>query len=315
MGIFDIAKRVATERKYTVDDIVHGIEHPHAIVSEINQQYNHWRAGQPYNPDGIDVFEEDWDNLIILDACRFDEFVRCSNLPGETKYCISRGSTSPEFVRGNFGGKRLHDLVYITANDWYAKTKDDINAEIHALDFVDRDLFDGRTSHPETVADAARDATEEYPDKRLVVHFMQPHHPFLGPTGERFDIGDDHFFQGRLGDTIRETDATHADVMQAYRENLDIVLAEVEPLLDDLQGKTVVSADHGELLGDRERPIPIKTYRHPEGVYLDGLVKVPWHVYENGERKEIVAEQPAQDEDDIDIEAVEQHLADLGYRV
>lgn len=298
-----------------MEDVIHGIEHPRAIVSEINQQYNHWRAGQSYNPEGIDVFAEDWDTLIILDACRYDEFIRRSNLPGTTDSRISRGSTSPEFVRGNFGGKRLHDVVYVTANDWYAKTKDDIDAEIHALDFVERDLFDGRTSHPKTVADAAREATEAYPHKRLVVHFMQPHHPFLGPTGERFDIGDDHFLAGRLRDTIRKTDVTHADVMCAYRENLDIVLAEVEPLLDDLRGKTVVSADHGELLGDRERPIPIKTYRHPEGVYVDGLVKVPWHVYENGERKEIVAEQPGANEDDIDIEAVEQHLTDLGYRV
>jgi hypothetical protein len=308
MGIFDTAKRVATERKYTFDDIVHGIEHPHAIVSEINQQYNHWRAGQPYNPKGIDVFEEDWDNFVILDACRYDEFAHRSSLPGTTEYRISRGSTSPEFVRGNFGGKRLHDVVYVTANNWYAKTKDDIDAEIYALDTVDRDLFDGRTSHPETVAAAARDAAETYPDKRLVIHFMQPHWPYLGPTGEKFENAPFH-------EVMRETDATHADVMQAYRENVDIVLGEVEPLLDDLQGKTVVSADHGELLGDRERPIPIKTYRHPEGVYVDGLVKVPWHVYQNGERKEIVAEQPAEDDDDIDIEAVEQHLADLGYRV
>jgi hypothetical protein len=257
---------------------------------------------------GFATRPEDWDNLIILDACRYDEFARRSELPGQTDYRISRGSTSPEFVRGNFGGKRLHDVVYVTANDWYAKTKDDIDAEIHAFDFVERDVMDGVTSRPETVSAAARQAMESYPNKRLIIHYMQPHWPYLGPTGEKFK-------EGPLHEVIWETDATHADVMQAYRENLDIVLAEVELLLDDLPGKTVVSADHGELLGDRERPIPIKTYRHPEGVYVDSLVKVPWHVYQNGERKEIVAEQPAEGEDDIDIEAVEQHLADLGYRV
>ena len=212
------------------------------------------------------------------------------------------------FQQTAFGGKRLHDVVYITANDWYAKTKDEINAEIHALEFVDRDLFNGRTSHPETVSVAARTASEEYPNKRLVVHYMQPHWPYLGPTGEKFK-------QGPFHEVMRTTDASHADVMQAYRENLDIVLSEVRTLLDDLPGKTVVSADHGELLGDRERPIPIRTYRHPEGVYVDSLVKVPWHVYESGDRKTIVAEEPAENRDDIDIEAVEQHLQDLGYRV
>lgn len=273
----------------------------------MNQQYNHWRAGQPYNPNGIDVFEEDWDNLIILDACRYDEFVRCSDLPGRTESRISRGSTSPEFVRGNFGGKRLHDLVYVTANDWYAKTKDDIDAEVHLLKFVDRDLMNGRTSHPETVSAAARETAEAYPNKRLMVHYMQPHWPYLGPTGDKFRDAPFH-------KVMRTTDATHSDVIQAYRETLDIVLSEVQTLLDDLHGKTVVSADHGELLGERERPIPIKTYRHPEGVYVDGLVKVPWHIYESDERKSVVAEQPVEEED-VDIESVEKHLKNLGYRV
>jgi hypothetical protein len=86
---------------------------------------------------------------------------------------------------------------------------------------------------------------------------MQPHWPYLGPAGEKFKRGPFH-------EVIRKTDATHEDVIEAYRENLDIVLGEVEPLLRDLTGKTVVSADHGELLGDRERPIPIRTYRIPK---------------------------------------------------
>ena len=314
MSVSKVISRLQEKIPYEFNDLVHGLQHPREVASELNQLYNQWQAGRAYNPKGTDIFAEDWDNLLILDACRYDEFTRRSNLPGTTEHRISRGSTSPEFVRGNFGGKRLHDVVYVTANDWYAKIKDDIDAEVHALDFVDRDLFDGRTSHPETVAAAAREAAEEYPDKRLVVHFMQPHHPFLGPTAERFDHTAKHFIDGRFGDTIRETDVTHADVMQAYRENLDIVLKEVEPLLDDLSGKTVVTADHGELLGDRERPIPVTLYRHPEGVYVDSLVKVPWHIYQNGERRDIVAEQPTEATDDYDIKQIEQNLRNLGYR-
>jgi membrane-anchored protein YejM (alkaline phosphatase superfamily) len=113
---------------------------------------------------------------------------------------------------------------------------------------------------------------------------------------------------------ISQDESTHDDIWQAYRENLDLVLSEVEDLLSDLQGKTVITADHGELLGDRERPIPIRTYWHPEGVYVDSLVKVPWHVYENGERKDVVAEEPVDWHDDVDMKEVEQNLRDLGYR-
>lgn len=307
VSILDVVKRVATGRRYTLDDIRRGVDDPRQVVSELNQLYNHYRAGQRYNPEGIDVFAEDWDNLVILDACRYDEFARRSMLPGRTEHRISRGSTSPEFIRGNFTGKTLHDVVYVSANGWYAKLEDEIGAEVHAFEFVERDVMGGLTSHPETVAAAARDAAEEYPDKRLIVHFMQPHWPYLGPAGKRFE-------RGRFDEILRQTDASHEDVLRAYRENLDIVLGEVEPLLDDLLGKTVITADHGELLGDRERPIPVKTYRHPEGVYVDSLVKVPWHIYQNGERRDIIAEQPRAEADEFDFEQVERNLQDLGYR-
>jgi hypothetical protein len=307
MTILDTAKRAVTGRRYTFEDVRRGIRDPRQAVSELNQLYNHYRAGQRYNPAGTDVFAEDWDNLVILDACRYDELERRSTLPGRTESRISRGSTSPEFIRGNFTGKTLHDVVYVSANGWYAKLEDDMGADVHAFEFVDRDAMGGLTSRPETVAAAARTAAENHPNKRLIVHFMQPHWPYLGPSGERFD-------RGRFDDVLRQTDASHADVMEAYRENLDIVLEEVGPLLDDLTGKTVVTADHGELLGDRERPVPIRTYRHPEGVYVESLVKVPWHVYENGERKDVVAERPPKEADDFDFGQVEQNLQDLGYR-
>ncbi|WP_435078873.1 hypothetical protein [Halococcus sp. AFM35] len=261
-----------------------------------------------YNPAGIDVFAEDWDALVILDACRYDEFVQRSTLPGRTEHRISRGSTSSEFIRGNFAGKTLHDVVYVSANGWYAKLEDDIGAAVHAFEFVERDTAGGLTSRPETVAAAAREAAERYPNKRLVVHFMQPHQPYLGPLGSRFD------FSGDMIDTIRHSNVGHEEVLQAYRENLDLVLNDVEPLLDDLAGKIVVTADHGELLGERERPLPIRSYGHPEGVYVKELVSVPWHIYHNGDRQEIVAEQPVQGTEKIDFERVEQNLRDLGYR-
>jgi hypothetical protein len=303
MSVIDIISETADQ--YTLRDVKQSLGRPEVIVSKINQLYNHSRKGQRYNSDGIDVFEEDWDNLLILDACRYDEFERQSSLSGRLESRISRGSTSPEFIRGNFSGKTLHDVVYVSANAWYAKLKDRIDADVHAYEFVERDVMDGVTSRPETVSTAARQAMESYPNKRLIVHYMQPHWPYLGPTGEKFP--DARFFQG-----VRNSETTHDDIIQAYRENLDLVLSEVESLRSELQGKTVVTADHGELLGDREKPIPIKAYRHPEGVYVDSLVKVPWHVYETNERKDIVAERPNETES-VDSEQVEQNLRDLGY--
>lgn len=299
---------MAAGERYTTADVRRAVMNPRRAISELNRLYNQRKAGRRYNPGGIDVFAEDWDNLVILDACRHDEFVQRSSLPGRTERRLSRGSTSSEFVRGNFTDRTLHDVVYVSANGWYANLEDEIDTSVHRFEFVERDAMDGLTSRPETVAAAAREAIEAHPDKRLVVHFMQPHQPYLGPLGDRFD------FSGDMIDTIRHSDVDREDVLRAYRENLDLVLETVGPLLDDLGGKTVVTADHGELLGERERPLPIRTYGHPEGVYVEELVTIPWHVHHDGNRRETVAARPTENGTDVDSERVEQNLRDLGYR-
>ncbi|WP_227374919.1 hypothetical protein [Haladaptatus halobius] len=37
----------------------------------------------------------------------------------------------------------------------------------------------------------------------------------------------------------------------------------------------VVSADHGEFLGERLFPTPVQIYGHSDGVYMEEFVKVP----------------------------------------
>lgn len=295
---------------YSPAQILKGVQRPELLFSEINCRYTHAKNGQEYNPEGCDVFEKDWDNLLILDACRYDAFkeIAAPALPGTLESRTSRGSTSPEFIRGNFSGKTLHDTVYVSANGWFAKLQDDINSEVHRFEFVDRDVMNGVTSKPETVAESIREMAEQYPNKRLIGHFMQPHHPFIGPSSGKFEYTRDIHEAKRLPRITRE------DLVQAYRENLELVLEHVKPLLDELEGRTVITADHGELLGERVRPIPVRRYGHPEGHYSTGLVKVPWHIYESGERKKIVSESPEQT-DEVDFEAVKQNLVDLGYKV
>jgi hypothetical protein len=139
------------------------------------------------------------------------------------------------------------------------------------------------------------------------VHYVQPHYPFIGPTGE------EHFDPtATLKEVSRRYDLTDGRLERAYRENLDLVLDEAERLLDALDGKTVVSADHGELLGERLSPLPLRAYGHPSGIYVDELVRVPWLVHEGGDRKETVAEAPTE-RDEVDEDALEEQLRNLGY--
>jgi hypothetical protein len=277
----------------------------------LNRLYYAARNPDGYNADGIDVFAEDWDNLLVLDACRYDYFAEQSTLDGSLESRTSRASATREWVHANFIDRQLHDVVYVSANPNYRKVADDIGAEVHAYVDVWRDDTlvgeDNTIVPPETVTEHALDAAEQYPNKRLLVHYVQPHYPFIGPTGE------EHFDPtATLKEVSREYDVTSDLLAQAYRENVELALDEADRLLQSLSGKTVVSSDHGELLGERLFPIPLRAYGHPMGIYMEELVKVPWLVHESGDRKEIVAEAPTE-RDEVDDDALEEQLRNLGY--
>jgi hypothetical protein len=300
----------------SLTDAIHVLrEDPNAAPRKLLRMW-YFRNGAEYNRDGIDVFEQDWDNLIILDACRFDAFRQVCEFEGTLRKVESRGSTSAEFVRGNFTGRTVHDTVYVSANGYYDKLRDEIGAELHdSISLYEgeyRDAAGGLTTHPKTVTRHALDANEAYPNKRLIVHYLQPHQPYLGPFAEK------HIDQGHGLNIVttrnRNPDLTDDDIRRAYVENLELVLDEVEELLDAFHGKTVITADHGELLGERLPVFPVKDYDHWYGIHVPELVNVPWFEIEGESRKDVRAEPPAE-RDAVDIEEVEEHLADLGYRV
>ena len=296
---------------YSLSDVLDGVRNPYKLVRELNLLYHRRLRLHDYNHGGVDIFAEDWDNLILLDACRYDEFERRCDFDGRFERRESRGSSSNEFVRGNFRGRELLDTVCVTSNGWYLDVGEyDVHAMIPLVGEQYRDPETG-TVLPETVTEHATDAATEYPNKRLVVHYMQPHAPYIGPAGRDFFEG----IHTREDITTRKREGTfHREKLrEAYRENLDAVLEEVDSLLDSLSGKTVISADHGEMLGERHFPVPMRDYMHPHGIDNDVLVQVPWFVCESGERRDIVAEPPKSSDDEIDDDTVEAHLKELGY--
>lgn len=292
-----------------------------AVVREMNRQYFAFRNQSDYNDAGIDIFEEDWDNLVILDACRYDAFAARSELPGTLEARNSQGSMTQEWLQANFTDRDLTDTVYVSANGQFVHF-DGFGAKLHDFigvwgdDFKPSEGDPTTLASPETLTEQALEAAEKYPNKRLLIHYIPPHEPYIGQTGqEKIDF---HLTPVDIPDKIQSDPSLSRDLIRkAYIENLDIALGEVEQLLDSLPGKTVVSADHGELLGEHLPPLPLSHYGHMGGVYHDELVRVPWHIHVNGERKEIVAEEPKQRSalGMNDGRDVEKHLEDLGYRV
>jgi len=305
---------------YSLSQLRRGVDAPALFGRELNRRYYRRRSGRPYNTAGVDIFAEDWDVLVLLDACRYDMFAGQNTLPGELTARQSRGSSTREFLRGNVDGKRLHETVYVTASPMLYRNRDSLDGEFHAEVDVWRTGGwddDSGTVLPETTTAHAVDAAADYPNKRLLVHYLQPHYPFVGSdtdpfTAEQaFDRPDepdcwDQVLRGELR-------VDPADVWRAYRATLDRALDSVADLFAAVDGKIVVSADHGNMVGERARPVPVREWGHPHGLYTTELVRVPWLEHTAGVRPRIVAEPPAQDTPAVDEETVTARLRDLGY--
>lgn len=306
---------------YTLSDLKKGISNPKLLKRELNRLYHTQGRTLPYNKRGVDIFSEDWDTLIILDACRYDIFSRTINMEGKLESRISRGSTSPEWITGNFQDKKLYDTVYVSANLWYSRLEEDINADVYDFirtksDNIPKDLNPAakdsmrRGMHPEIVTEMAIDAIQDHPDKRLIVHYMQPHQPYLGISGNRhFEPDGKTIERFAVGQQPASTNILH----KVYKENLELVLGYLPELIEEREDKTVISADHGEMLGDRHFPFPFRDYGHPGGIYCDALVKVPWFIIENDSRPDIISEEPKKRTYKGDRDEVEDHLRNLGY--
>jgi hypothetical protein len=310
---------------YTLRQLRRALARPRLLVRELNRLY-HTRFGRrAHNPDGVDIIAEDWDTLVILDACRYDAFAARSDLPGTLERRRSRGSMTAEFLKANFDGREMHDTVYVTATPMFHwnRNRGDVDATFHAeINVWDEEGWDDEfhTVRPATMAERAKRAAEEYPNKRLLVHFVQPHFPAIGPTGrEHPELNSLQVWDAIDSDDLDLPDRVYR---KAFVENLDAVLPHVRDLMESIEGKTVVTADHGQMLGERSFPIPYREYGHPPGTYTDELLSVPWLTYQNGSRRTIVAEEPESRErgdetgpQDMTVEedVVTDRLEDLGY--
>ncbi|PGF18004.1 hypothetical protein CP556_19140 [Natrinema sp. CBA1119] len=293
---------------------------PILFCRHANRLYHRRFGRRECNEDGVDPFEADWDNLFVLDACRYDMFERRAELPGRLERAESRASTTVEFLRANVDGRDLSDTVYVTANPQLSQHRESIDARFAAV--VDVWRADGWSNEhgtvlPETVTEYALQAAEEYPNKRLVVHYMQPHYPFVGSDAD-FDGGDfsdpeateeNVWVQLLQG----QTDVDRDEIWELYDGNLDRALPHVEDAMRELGGKTIVTADHGNMVGERAFPIPFREWGHPRGVYTPELVDVPWLVYESGARRTIRAATPDDRDESPDDDVVAERLRDLGY--
>jgi hypothetical protein len=253
-------------------------------------------------------------------------FETVNHLDGTLSTKYSKGSATMEWLHANFDGRDLRDTVYVTANPQLERNRENWDVNLHeTINVWLEDGWDEETGTvlADTVTEVVVDAFERFPNKRFVVHYMQPHYPFVR-SGTAFDK--DHLdtiegseesptgenvwgqkFRGDLGISRKE-------LWSMYISNLEYALEHVNELLNAVSGKTVVTSDHGNYVGERASPIPIQEYGHPRGLYDDPVVRVPWLENTCGSRRKIVKETKEKTPENINSETVTDRLQDLGYK-
>lgn len=285
--------------------------------------------------DGVDVMSRDWDNLIIIDACRYDTFEKFGSIEGDLNSIVSRGSGSDEYIENNFMGRQFYDTVYVTANAKSYTHLHDSNVFHNIYYTFDSEINATNENwlqsiRPEVVRDAAISEVNKKPNKRFIIHFMQPHPPFLGQKATRlrehvrnhnvrFEQWDNVNTKSSQTDVIRNlvTAASHGyisneDLYTVYVENLHIVLEKVKDIINEVEGKSVVTSDHGELLG-LSNNLSSQKFGHGREIYTKDLRIVPWFEPKFGNRREITVDPPKNSQSPIDDNAVHEQLRALGY--
>lgn len=267
-------------------------------------------------PSGEPIWDREWDILCVLDACRWDAFERRygdADWLRTVEPTISVGSASPEWLDETFAPayrETLAETSYVTGNP-YSADNGDLDALMN-LEEVWRDSWDEETGtiRPESLTTrAVEHYRAERPD-RMVIHYMQPHWPYVpDPVMYGFDPTDITGTGSTENPFDRQNrgDLTHEVHFERYLANLEYVVDHLrETLLCAVDADTVVlTADHATLFGD------YGLYKHPANMPMRGIRRVPW------------AETSATDDGSYDPSAVDvdgevsasrdQQLRDLGY--
>jgi len=284
----------------------------------------------------IKLIEYDWKYLIIVDAGRYDIFKKLYKkyFRGRLYKAISPATSTMEWLVKVFRG--YYDVVYVSANP-YVNSRQEMKdpqglrykASEHFAKIVD--VWDKGwnkeldTVHPSMVNVHVLAALTKYKSKRMIIHYIQPHHPYIGGKYKKYQIfirlllnsqeklqsyemkrRNKHKYQGleeiqailrdKIGQFIIDyfgigvywdirkliyKDYTYQPALiyyhegweglkKAYEENYELALKYISRILPFLKGKILITADHGEYLGE------YGLYGHGNLPRHKPIIEVPW---------------------------------------
>lgn len=229
---------------------------------------------------GINIYErkEEWDVLIILDACRPDALASVADdygffEPSDTHPSVA--SCSKHWMERTFTQKFANDIaetVFVCGNPYSAEyiKNDRFRAVIEP--WRTHWSTNRGTILARPITDAAIAAHREYRPRRMIIHYMQPHIPSV-PDPLSDGTSPDEWGGDWMTpfDKVKKGNISIERAWDSYIQNLRYVLGDVETLLNNLNADCpIISADHANAYGE------FGVYGHPPNFPLKCIRQVPW---------------------------------------
>lgn len=254
------------------------------------------------------IWNDEWDVCLVLDACRYDLWEEVAWMypyltPKGSRHDYSEwsvGSASPEWISETFKDEyqeHWENTGYVTANPFSGKRGvelETLNESVYPLcdrglpylDEVWRDQWplsdEIETVDPTVLTERGLWAWENREIDHLIVHYMQPHTPFK----KRPEWSDGWNTTGVFGEPnkndntkddwhkVRDGEIPEDEFWNAYAANLEWVLKEVQRWKRFINGRILVTSDHGNAMGEWHQ------WGHPPNSANPSLRNVPWVLVE-----------------------------------
>lgn len=235
--------------------------HVHMIHSDSEYPYHHNEL-----PSLKQLLQTlDWDVVCVFDACRWDAF---NEICDDSEPVRAPGSNTPTWTQQVWcdSDTDWSDVTYISGNPVTTNTRNDESRggkiEDHVGEYVEAydrnheqsawsDVLSTSTARP-----LMELATQYEPP--IVVHFLQPHTPFIGDVCLRADGTPSEFPNVDLEDPEHAMPLEYYMMEQglvspeyvrlAYLKNLEYVWEQTRVLRKRFE-RVITTADHGEKLG------------------------------------------------------------------
>lgn len=235
------------------------------------------------------LLDEEWDVLIILDACRYDIFKQVyekqQRNPGQLKKAKTFSKGTKEWMQNNFVDQDCSDIVYIDPIVMFHQFIPHNTFFKTIMVWEDNWDYEYGTITPEDMTRVALQQFKRYPGKRFIVHYHQPHPPYLLEEYKEFGEIDTpekiqknikkkfsftECYQGRMCKSFGyertwrwlsflgvEPQSYYGQiykkygykgVIDGYKKNLERAYNEVNRLIDKYDARFIVSSDHSHNL-------------------------------------------------------------------